>query len=283
MRKIIFPRIFAASTFLLALIIGSTIAHSQAFIGANGSLLAPEMQRIQERGTLRVAVYATDREPFFYVKDGELVGTDIDLARNLAEELGVELEISRNGESFDLVVDEVALGKVDLAISKVSRTIKRSQRVAFSDPYHTFRQAVILNRVELAKIIDGRELGDFLRAYDGTLGVLANSSYAVSGRENFKLAEIVTYDDQTDLVNAVIAGDITAAYSDEFEVRKVMAKDPSLSLLLRPVGLDDLIGTIGIVVAVENTALLSFVNLFLEQKHEFLSTEDLLRIVAASR
>ena len=80
-----------------------------------------------------------DFAPFEYQKvvDGknQIVGSDIELAKAIATELGVELELSPM--SFDNVLASVQSGKADLAISGVSKTDERSKVFDFSTPYYT--------------------------------------------------------------------------------------------------------------------------------------------------
>ena len=74
-------------------------------------------------------------EPFEFVKDGETVGFDIDLADKLAERLDVETEVLstpfegiQSGTSLDT-------GKCDIAISGISITDERKTKMDFTDPY----------------------------------------------------------------------------------------------------------------------------------------------------
>ncbi|MDX1606165.1 MAG: transporter substrate-binding domain-containing protein [Candidatus Competibacterales bacterium] len=53
---------------------------------------AVELDRIRQDGVLRVAVYR-DFPPYSYLRDGRTMGVDVDLARALAERLGVALSL----------------------------------------------------------------------------------------------------------------------------------------------------------------------------------------------
>ena len=86
------------------------------------------IEAIKSKGKLVVALNP-DFAPFEYQKvvDGknQIVGSDIELAKAIATELGVELELSPM--SFDNVLASVQSGKADLAISGVSKTDERSK------------------------------------------------------------------------------------------------------------------------------------------------------------
>jgi len=59
----------------------------------NGAVQADEtMERIREKGSLRVAVYK-DFPPYSYAEGGRYVGIDVDIARALAERMGLALDL----------------------------------------------------------------------------------------------------------------------------------------------------------------------------------------------
>src|SRR5439155_17481700 len=97
----------------------------------DGRLLAPDIARIVARGELIVAMLGVDTPPFFYEKNGELVGVEVDLAKAIAKELGVQVRFNRTAKSFNGVVDIVARGEADMALSKLSRTLARTQVISF--------------------------------------------------------------------------------------------------------------------------------------------------------
>jgi polar amino acid transport system substrate-binding protein len=97
------------------------------------------LQQIKERGYITVAT-----EPYFAPNefidptkpDGEnIVGTDIEFAKYLAEKLGVELKIVPL--EFTEVLSSVQNGKYDLAISALSWTSDRRQGMNLSKSYYT--------------------------------------------------------------------------------------------------------------------------------------------------
>ncbi len=116
-----------------------------------------EISEIVRRGTIVFAMTAADQKPFFYVDEvsGEFLGLDVELAYNIANKLGVRAVFNRDAQSFDAV--DVANAKADVAISKLSRTLKRAQLVLFRKPYITIRQALLRNRLLHEKTrADGR-------------------------------------------------------------------------------------------------------------------------------
>ena len=245
---------------------------------ADGRFLAPDIARIITSGELVVAMLKVDTPPFFsFNSDGQWVGLEVDLAEAIAKELGVKLRINRDAGTFNAVVDILAQGGADLAISKLSRTLARTQTIAFSNPYLTLNHALLLNRVKFAQIAKGRPLPEVIRSFDGSIGVIAKSSFADYSKRNFPKARIQEFPTWNNVLVALEKGEITGAYRDEFEIKRVLSSDPTASLLLRTVTLKDLEDTLGIGVSVSSPRLLAFVNQFLAQRTEKLDINKVLK------
>ena len=232
----------------------------------DGRLLAPEFARIVGRGELVVAVLSVDQPPFFEQRDGQLQGLDIDLAKEMADKLHVKVRFNRDAHTFDDVVNLLARGQADVAVSKLSRTLTRATVIAFSTPYLSLKRALLLNRVKFAQLAHGRSVPEVVRSFDSTIGVVANSSYSGYVVSNFPHAQVRSYPTWDDVLKALNAGEITAAYRDEFEVKHVLKIDPTASLRLRVVTLQDLEDTLAVGVNVSDRALLAFVNQFLAER-----------------
>ena len=244
----------------------------------DGRLLSPDIARIVNRGELVVGMLKVDTPPFFmFDESGQWTGIEVDLAQSLAKALGVKLRVNRDAGSFNAVVDVLARGEVDLAISKLSRTLARAQTIAFSQPYLTLNHALLLNRVKLAQLSRGRNLPEVVRSFEGSIGVIAKSSFAEYARTNFPKSKVQEFNSWNDVLAAVHRGEVDAAYRDEFEIKSVLKTDPSASLVLRTVTLKDLQDTLGIGVSVNDPTLLAFVNAFLEQRTEKLDVNKVLQ------
>jgi len=243
---------------------------------ADGRLLAPDIARIVTRGELVVAMLGVDTPPFFYEKKGELVGLEVDLAKAIAKELGVNVRFNRTPRTFNAVVDVVARGEADIAVSKLSRTLARSQMISFTHPYLSLNHALILNRVKFAQFARDRALPDVIRGFSGTVGVIAKSSFADYAKRNFPNAKVIEYPGWGDVLKALDKGEVIGAYRDEFEVKRILKSDPTASLVLRTVTFKDLEDTLGIAVGIGDPVLLAFINEFLTQRSDKLTTNKVL-------
>lgn len=242
----------------------------------DGRMLAPDIARIAARGELIVAMLGVDTPPFFYEKNGELVGVEVDLAKAMAKELGVNVRFNRAAKSFNGVVDIIARGEADIGISKLSRTLARSQVIAFTEPYLTLNHALILNRVAFAQFARERPLPDVIRRFTGTIGVINRSSFQDYANRYFPKAQIKTYPGWPDVLKALEKGEVMAAYRDEFEVKRILKSDATLSLTLRTVTLKDLNDTLGMAVGINDRTLLAFANEFLVQRGDKLTINKVL-------
>lgn len=94
-----------------------------------------------------------DYPPFeFLVSDGgkgNVVGADIELAKKMAEKMGVELEIKTI--DFDALIPALQSGKVDLVITGMSPTEERKKNIDFSDIYFQGKNGVIVKKGDAAK------------------------------------------------------------------------------------------------------------------------------------
>lgn len=244
---------------------------------ADGRSLAPDIARIINRGELVVAMLGVDTPPFFYLKNGELVGLEVDLAKSIAKELKVKVRFDRSAKTFNQVIDVIARQEADIAISKLSRTLARAQMISFTDPYLRLNHAFILNRVKFAELARDRPLPVVVREFKGSIGVIAKSSFSDYASKNFQSAEIREFPSWDGVLKALERGEVMAAYRDEFEIKRILKSNPTASLTLRTVTFKDLEDTLGIAVGIQDPTLLAFVNQFLTDNTEKLTIDKVLK------
>ncbi len=81
-------------------------------------------------------------EPFEFTKGDKFTGIDMEIAKLLADKLGVELVVSNM--DFDAVVLSVGQGKADIAMAGLTVNEKRKESVNFSDSYYNASQKVVV-------------------------------------------------------------------------------------------------------------------------------------------
>ena len=246
----------------------------------DGRLLAPDIARIVTRGELVVAMLDRDNPPFFSTNQkGELVGTDVDLSKLIARELGVPVRFERSARTFDAVAEVVAAGQADLGISRLARTLKRGQMVQFSSTYMRLGHALLINRIRFAELAGDKPVSQVVRNFTGTISVIANSSWEEFGRRNFPNAKLVPFPTWAEAVNAAKIGMVVAAYRDEMEVLQIVNQDPSLALTLRTVTFNDLESPLSAMVGVGDATLLSFVNEVIAQRADKPTVSSILKSI----
>lgn len=244
------------------LLAGAALALISTRISAQA---ASNLADIVERGTLRIAMPDIDSVPFFTrSQDDEHTGLDVEMARQIAVALQVTPSFVTTGNTFDEAVELIATSQADLAICKLSRTLRRGRIILYSEPYAVLHHGLIANRLRLAGISEGRSTNDVVRDFQGVLGIIAHSSFVEYAPQTFPRARLREFSDWNSMIDAVRAGSIDMAYRDDFEIKKLLVDDPSLTVVARSITLTDKTDTIAIGVRPDAPHLVSFVNLFLD-------------------
>ena len=224
-------------------------------------ILPADLQAICVRGVLRFARYDGDRPPFFFRQGDDWIGFDVELARDMAARMGVRYVENSSAASFDAVVDEVAAGRADLGLSKLSSTLQRALRVRFSQPYLTVYQALLVNRLAAPRANDPfRDLN----APKYTIGALAGSAYVGYVRRNLQLAQPRPYDDFETMMSDVVKGDLYAVLMDSARARTWRRAHPEHLIQVRTTIDKSRKDPLAIAVGWEHTHLLAWVDLYLE-------------------
>ena len=117
---------------------------------------APVSTRIQKSGKLVVGTSGNMPLMSEKLMTGELVGFDIDMAKALADTMGVKLELKTM--PFDQLIPALEQGKVDLVLSNMTMTVDRNMRVAFAGPYFVSGKCLVTREQEIAQVDDPEDL-----------------------------------------------------------------------------------------------------------------------------
>lgn len=112
-----------------------------------------KIEKIKDAGKIIVGTSA-DYPPYeFHLlnsKEEEIVGLDIDIAKVIAEKLGVKLEIK--DITFSKLIDALDSGDIDMAIAGLTPTEKRKKVVDFSEVYYQAIQNMLIRVEDTEKI-----------------------------------------------------------------------------------------------------------------------------------
>jgi polar amino acid transport system substrate-binding protein len=211
------------SSFLAAaLLLATSCSVGSATSGQRASVL----DGVKERGVLRAGIRFDNPPHSFIDEGGEWIGFDVDIAAELAEELGVELERVRVDELTR--ISYLKNGKIDVAVASMSHTHERELEIDFSQTYFWSKQTFLVRRGEIASLEDlvGKTVG------------MDRGSSAIGNWRDWLAAngfpddpEIVEFSDKQAAAEAVRQGAI-AGWAEDYEILASFAKvDPALAVL----------------------------------------------------
>lgn len=94
---------------------------------------------IQERGTIRVSTDANYAPQSYLDENGDFVGFDIDVATEIAERLGVEVEFVT--PDWDVITAGNWGGQWDMSVGSMTVTTDRQEVLDFADPAYYYTPA----------------------------------------------------------------------------------------------------------------------------------------------
>ncbi|HOP63195.1 MAG TPA: transporter substrate-binding domain-containing protein [Spirochaetota bacterium] len=164
------------------------------------------LEDIKKRGTLRIGM-STFVPWAMNDREGKLIGFEIDVAAELAKDMGVKAEFVPT--KWSGIIPALLTGKFDLIIGGMGITEERMQKVDFSDPYDYSGMSIVASRKKapgLNSLDDFNKKGVVIAARLGTTAAEAVKKY-------FPDAEIKLFEDEaqaiqellTDRVHAVVA------------------------------------------------------------------------------
>jgi len=171
-----------------------------------------------------VLVMATNAEfpPYEYHDGGEIVGIDAEIAKAIAGELGMELEIE--DIAFDSIIPEITSGKADMGLAGMTVTEDRKQSVDFSDTYAKASQKVIVK--EDSEIASPDDLaGKIVGVQLGTTGDIYVSDLEADG------TTVERYNKGFEAVQALSQGKIDAVVIDGEPANTFVAQTEGLKIL----------------------------------------------------
>ena len=184
--------------------------------------------------------------PYEYYEGEEIVGIDAEIAKAVADKLGLELKIE--DMEFDSIITAVQTGKADMGLAGMTVTDERKQSVNFSDTYATGIQVVIVTEdsdITSVDDLEGKKIGVQLST---TGDIYASDDYG----EEF----VEQYNKGADAVMALTQGKVDAVIIDNEPAKSFVAANEGLKILDTEYVTEDYAACIN----KENTELLDAVN-----------------------
>lgn len=185
-------------------------------------------ERVAQSGVLRVGLDPTF-PPFELAAEDSVTGLDVDLARALAAELGVEAQFVYFG--YDGLYDALTTGQVDVLLSALVVQPERTRDFAYSAAYFNAGEILLVpagsTAVQTMTDMNGRVLAVEL----GALGHVEATRWA----RQLPDMQILPLGSVDEAATAVIDGRAAAALVDAVGGRLFLKQHPQLTRVLEPV------------------------------------------------
>jgi polar amino acid transport system substrate-binding protein len=155
MRKMYFKRGIVA---IILLVFTALILFSGCQLGSAGT--DDSWDKVKEKGKFVLGLDESFPPMGFTDENGEIVGFDIDVAREVCSRLGIELVLQPI--NWDAKEQELKTGNIDCIWNGFTITEERKQNILFTEPYMNNRQIIVVkedapyNKMEDLK---GKKLG----------------------------------------------------------------------------------------------------------------------------
>ncbi|PZO36883.1 MAG: amino acid ABC transporter substrate-binding protein [Pseudanabaena frigida] len=207
------------------------LPHNLAIAAETNSAITPEintLDKIQKRGKLIIGV--KDNLPPFGFRDrtGNLSGLEIDIARELAKELNIPIELVplKNRDRLAALQNN----QVDLAIAQITVTSNRSRLIDFSLPYYTD------STIAIAK--SGTTSQDLKQPV--AIAVIKNSATIAVIQSQFPKAAIIGASSYQDGLAALQSGRVKAFAGDKSSLIQWIKENPEYESIGQPLAVHSL-------------------------------------------
>lgn len=182
--------------------------------------------------------------PYEYYENGEIVGVDIDIAKEIAKYLGKELVIK--DVSFDSIINEVKSGKSDFGAAGISYTAERAKEVDFTIDYSISKQVIIVKEgINKIDNLDNKKIAL-------QLGSVADSYVT----KNYKNAKVIRQKKYLAAIEDLKNDKVDLVIMDELPAKEILKNNPGLVILNQELFTDKY----GMVVRKGNDELLKAIN-----------------------
>ncbi len=207
---------------------------------------AEEGNETTNGGTLKMGTNAAFPPYEFTDENNEVAGIDADIAKAVADKLGMELEIT--DMAFDSLIPAVQGGSVDIVLAGMTVNPEREEAVAFTDSYATGVQVVVVPEDTNIAAIDDLK--------DKNIGVQTGTTGDIYCTEDYGQDHVKQFDNGALAIAALQNGQVDCVVIDNEPAKAFVAANEGLKLLDTEYASEDYAAAI----AKDNTELLEKVN-----------------------
>lgn len=186
----------------------SIVAAAAALLGLGtpGASAQGLIEKIEQQGTLNVGI--SSFVPWaMRDKNGNLIGFEVDVATQLAKDMGVKVNFVPTAWSG--IIPSLLAGKFDIIISGLSITPERNLTVNFTQPYAHSGQQMAANIALASKFT---KLEDF-NSPDVTIACRRGATPCTAAQKLFPKAQLRQFDDDAQAFQEVVNGNAYAMIS----------------------------------------------------------------------
>lgn len=227
--------------------------------GGSSSTASGDIKLVTE-GKLTIAT-SPDYPPFENLVDGEYVGLDIDIAKAIAAELGLEPEFKTL--QFDAIIPAIASGgQADIGISGFSVDPERAKEIDFTSSYYIDDQAIAVMK---DSNITEENADEALNQEGFKIAVQSGTTGEAYVQENYPKAVAQPYGNSTDAFAAMQSGQAEAVCTNKAVVDKMLADAYKDAVVVKSIATGE---EYAIVVSQDNPALTEAINAALTKLKE---------------
>ncbi len=178
------------------------------------------LKTVLQRGTLRVGDCLSFAPFGFYDKQGNPDGYDVDLAKALAKEMGVKLEMVNTTSANR--IPNLQTNKVDVVFCNFTRNLERAKEISFTQPYVVASEAMLVRKN--SGIHSARDMGG------KTIATVKGSTNGDEVRNLGIDVKIQEYDSSQAAILAVKQGQADAMIEDNNFLAYQASLDPTLTV-----------------------------------------------------
>lgn len=201
----------------------------------------PDLKPVDNNGVLRLATNS-NLAPFAYMKNGKMVGYDIEIAMLIAAKIGRRLEIT--DMDFAAFIPSLTTGKSDMAAGGIIITPERTQSVLFTIPNYT-GGVVVMVPASVRSIPPNTlardtadPISDLSQLAGKKVGIITGSAYDSILKSQVPGAIPEYFNNFSDQTEAVTAGKIAGFLADEPMARDMINHKPGLTFLKKQLSSD---------------------------------------------
>ncbi|MDO5485435.1 MAG: transporter substrate-binding domain-containing protein [Sarcina sp.] len=226
------------------------------------------LSEIKNRGVLLVGATGDYRPMSYREPDtGEYWGFDADLAQDLADSLGVDLQYVPT--SWPTLMDDTLAGKFDLAVCGITITDARKEQALMSEGYLVNGKTIICRSEDAAKYTDLESINKpEVRVMVNPGGL--NEKFA---RENLPDVTLIIHDVNQDIPGLIAEGAADIMITEIMEAGYYVGQDERLAAPL--INEPFTHGELGVLMPKGSEDLLEYVNAFLEEEKHSGRLDDL--------